>query len=74
MLGRMNANETHTDRIVREPEVQARTGLSRSTRWRLARQGKFPKSVRIAQRLIGIRESELIAWIQSRQTKAFDEC
>jgi predicted DNA-binding transcriptional regulator AlpA len=45
------------------------SGLSRSTRWRLAREGLFPPCVQITERLVGVRESDLLAWIQSRATK-----
>ena len=46
----------HVDRILREPEVRKLTGLSRTTRWRLARQQKFPKPIIIANRAVGWRE------------------
>lgn len=31
--------------IIREPECKRRTGLARTTRWRLERKGRFPKRV-----------------------------
>lgn len=34
-------------RMLRQPEVSARVGLSRSTIWRLARQGSFPAPRRL---------------------------
>ena len=55
-----------TDRIVREPECQEATGISRSTRWRLEREGLFPQRRRLSPRLVGWLESEIQAWIHDR--------
>ena len=55
-----------TDAILRLPEVAKRIGLSRSTIWQYARQGKFPKPVKLGVRAVGWRESELNDWIESR--------
>ena len=38
----MSTTTPEPDRFLREPEVQHITGLSRTTRWRLQRDGKFP--------------------------------
>ena len=56
-------------RILRLPEVMARTGLSRTTiyRWRLA--GRFPQAVRLGTRTVGWIESELEAWIVERMAE-----
>ena len=55
-----------TDRFVREPECLRRTGLSRTTRWRLEQQKKFPKRRRISDNAVGWLESELNAWMDQR--------
>lgn len=55
-----------SDRFVREPECYERTQLSRTTRWRLERQGKFPKRRRISENAIGWLDSELTAWMEER--------
>ncbi len=55
-----------TERVVREPECKRRTGLSRTTRWRLERAGKFPRRRRLSANAIGWFESELVSWIASR--------
>jgi prophage regulatory protein len=57
----------HPERIVREAECKDRTGLSRVTRWRLERDGKFPKRRRISANAVGWLESELRKWIASRE-------
>jgi prophage regulatory protein len=54
------------DRIVREPECAERTGLSRSTRWRLERRGRFPRKRQLSPGCRGWLESELAAWIAAR--------
>ncbi|MDE0260087.1 MAG: AlpA family phage regulatory protein [Gammaproteobacteria bacterium] len=52
-------------RILRLPEVEARTGLSRSTiyRWRIA--GRFPPAVVMGGRTLGWFESDVERWLQS---------
>ena len=55
------------DRFLREPEVRRRTGLSRSTRWRLEGAGKFPRRVRISANAIAWRESDIDEWIKGCQ-------
>ena len=59
------------DRILREPECQLITGLSKSSRWRLEQLGLFPRRRRIARQSVGWLESELDAWI-SEQAAASD--
>ena len=56
----------NTDRIVREPEATRISGLGRTRRHELAKEGKFPKKVKISDRASGYRLSELMAWLESR--------
>jgi prophage regulatory protein len=58
------------DRILRDPEVGKRTGLSRTTRWRMIRKGTFPQPVLITERAIGWRETDIQLWIDEREPKA----
>lgn len=51
------------DRFMREAEVALLTGLSRSTRWRLERTGKFPQRRRISTNAVAWRESEIQNWM-----------
>jgi prophage regulatory protein len=53
-------------RILRVQQVQDRTGLSRTTIWRLERTNQFPKHCRISARAIGWRESDVTRWIEDR--------
>jgi prophage regulatory protein len=54
------------DRIIREPAVKEQTGLSRSTRWRLEREDKFPARRKLSDNAVGWLESEIRDWIASR--------
>lgn len=54
------------DRFVREPEASEITGLSRTTRWRMERDGKFPSRRRISSRCTGWLMSEIQAWLCER--------
>lgn len=55
-----------SDRILREPEVEATTGLHRQTRWRLEKEGKFPQRRQIGPNSIGWIESEITEWMKTR--------
>jgi prophage regulatory protein len=58
------------DRILRDKEVRDRTGLSRTTRWRLIRAEKFPKPINLTEHAIGWRESSIEEWLASREQAA----
>jgi prophage regulatory protein len=60
--------DTSPDRIVRIDAVLDRTGLSRSTIYRIIQQGTFPKSVKLNGHARGWPESELNRWIASPPT------
>ena len=62
--------ETSPDRFLREPEVRRLTGLSRTTRWRLERAGKFPRRRRISENAVAWAASEINAWIAERMEAA----
>lgn len=57
-----------TDRILRRREVLERVPFSEPTLWRMERRGLFPAHIRISPRLVGYRESEVRAWLASRET------
>jgi prophage regulatory protein len=52
-------------RILRERQVVERTGLSRSTLWRLERRGHFPARRRIAPGAVGWLESEIDEYLST---------
>ncbi len=55
-----------THRIIRLPEVMARTGLSRSTIYLRISQGTFPKPVNLGARAVGWIEEEIQEWLQQQ--------
>ncbi len=52
--------------IWREPKVYEETGLSKSTRWRMMKEGKFPQKVQLSTRAVGRRAEEIIQWCKDR--------
>ena len=54
------------DRFIREAECRNRSGLSRTTRWRMERRGQFPKRRQLSQGAVGWLESEISAWLEAR--------
>ena len=52
--------------ILRRKQVQARTGLSRSTIYLYIKEGLFPKSVALGPRAVGWIESDVSEWIAKR--------
>lgn len=61
-----NADERSVDRILRRPEVERVTGLARSTIYQAMASDAFPAPVRIGERAVGWRESDILAWLESR--------
>lgn len=55
-----------TVRFIREPECKNITGLSRCTRWRLEKAGKFPARRRISKNTIGWFSTEIEEWMRSK--------
>ena len=55
-----------TLKLLRFPTVRERTGLSRSTIWRLERQGDFPKHRRITANVVAWVEEEVMSWIHAK--------
>jgi prophage regulatory protein len=53
------------ERILRLKSVLERTGLSRSTLYRKVQARTFPKPLKISERCIGWRESDVESWLQS---------
>ena len=58
------------DKLLRRPDVEARTGLSRSTLYDWMKRGDFPQPVKLGARMVAWRESDVTAWLDSRQTRA----
>ena len=52
--------------ILRRPQVQRRTGLSRSTLYQYMKDGEFPKAIALGPRSVGWLESDISDWISER--------
>ena len=70
-----NANATEntgsdTSPFLRMWAVTRMTGLGRSTNYRLVAQDKFPSPVRLANRAIAWRRTDLERWTEMRPTVA----
>ena len=62
----LELNMTKTPEIKRRPEVEAKTGLSRSTIYEKMKNGTFPKPVKLGPRAVGWLATEVDAWISER--------
>lgn len=54
------------DRFVREAECKEITGLSRTRRWELEKEGKFPVRIKLSERAVAWRLSSLMQWMEER--------
>ncbi len=55
-----------SERILRSPEVEARTGLGKSERARRIKHGEFPAPIPLGTRAVGWLESDIERWIAGR--------
>lgn len=55
--------------ILKRREVEVATRLSRSSIYRLAAIGEFPKPIRLGRRAVGWRADEITAWVDQRTTE-----
>ena len=60
-----NATLAEQFRIADETEVEVMTSLSRVTRWRLERDGKFPERVRLTGGRVGWFFHEVKEWLEN---------
>jgi prophage regulatory protein len=61
-----------TPLFLRLPTVVKRTGLGRSTIYRLIAEHQFPPQLRLAGRAVGWRSSDVQRWAESRTAGASD--
>lgn len=54
------------DRLIRLPEVEALTGIKKSTIYLLMKQGKFPPCLAITRRMVAWPETAVLQWVQER--------
>lgn len=53
-------------RVIRLPEVKQRTGLSRSSIYRLMAESNFPQSCKLGERIIAWVESDIDRWLAEK--------
>ena len=53
-------------KLLRFTDVRDRTGLSRSTVWRLERTGAFPKHIKVSANIVAWLEQDVVEWIRSK--------
>jgi prophage regulatory protein len=54
------------DRLLRLPDVEAVTGLKKSTLYLLMRREAFPASIQVTPRCVAWSEAAVLTWIQQR--------
>jgi prophage regulatory protein len=58
------------DRLLALPEVKKKTSLGTTWIYELIKLGKFPKGIKLSDRCVRWRESEIDTWIASLEAKA----
>ena len=58
------------DRLLRRPDVEAVTGLSRSSLYAKMDSGDFPRPVRIGARAVAWRASDIQEWLRNLRPAA----
>lgn len=58
-----------SDRLIRMKELNALFGIPTSTVWDWIKKGNFPKPIKMGERFIAWRESELTAWLDAKQNE-----
>lgn len=53
-------------KIMKRPEVESMTGLSRSTIYVKMETGTFPKPIKLSERSVGWLEHEVQEWLKNR--------
>ena len=58
--------DTKQSAFMRGPEVIRVLGVARSTLWRWCKAGTFPRPVKLAERAVAWRRSDVERWIEDR--------
>jgi len=58
--------DKNADSLIRWEEVQKMVGISRTSVWRLEKDGEFPKRRHISKRAVGWSQHEIQKWLESR--------
>jgi prophage regulatory protein len=66
----MKASNPRRTIVLRRPQVQSQTGLTRSAIYQLMSSGQFPQPIQLTKRSVGWIAHEIDEWIASRVTKS----
>ncbi|HCD5021498.1 AlpA family phage regulatory protein [Klebsiella pneumoniae] len=69
-MNQPNQTQHLTDRTIREPECRQLTGLCRTTRYMMEKEGQFPARRKLGGRAVGWLLSEVSEWQKSRSKAA----
>jgi prophage regulatory protein len=58
------------DSFLRLPQVEALSGLKRSSIYNKIKRGEFPRPIRVSENVSGWLHSEVMAWVESRIQEA----
>jgi len=58
--------QVRRDRLLRLPDVEAATGLKKSTIYLLMKRGEFPRCVQVTPRCVAWPESRVLQFVQDR--------
>ena len=62
--------QVRRDRLLRLPEVEAATGLKKSSVYLLMKRGEFPRCVQLTARCVAWPESRVLQFVQDRISAA----
>lgn len=69
-MNNLKQAQLQAERVIREAECRQLTGICRTTRYMMEKEGKFPARRKLGGRAIGWLLSEVSAWQQSRSKAA----
>jgi len=61
----MKNESSQTSDFLKEPAVTAKTTLSRTTLWRLISEGRFPPAVKISNKAVAWRRTDIEQWAEN---------
>jgi predicted DNA-binding transcriptional regulator AlpA len=67
-----NQNPTQHDPLkagcnLRVSALAPRLGISKNTIWRLVREGKFPKPIKLSEKITVWKADDVLAWMDSKE-------
>ncbi|HAT3688082.1 AlpA family transcriptional regulator [Citrobacter freundii] len=65
-MSNSNQPSPHAERVIREAECRQLTGICRTTRYMMEKEGQFPARRKLGGRAVGWLLSEVSEWQQSR--------